>query len=185
MTRFLHANRYPLRSKTLWLSNELDAERFSATPDHFATPPRPGVARKGEPQAAGHHGGIVDRDLGPRAGQILHQAWARRKAAVEGDPPGLLHRFACFALPACCGHFCFRRRMLRVDTPYPTRPKKPLQIPRELAMPALPGYLHFAGKTGSRAACPAAQTPLYVRPLQPDQFALIRARHGAIAASTR
>jgi hypothetical protein len=28
----------------------------------------------------------------------------------------------------------------------------------------LPGQLHFAGKTGFHAACPAAQTPLYVRP---------------------
>ncbi len=86
------------------LPDEFDAERFAAAPNHFAPPARPRVAREGEPQPARQHAAILHRDLRAGRGHIVHDALARRKAAVEGDPSGLLHRFArCSFLR--CGHF--------------------------------------------------------------------------------
>ena len=43
--------------------------------------------------------------LAPVAGQILHHAWARGKAALKGDPSGLMDGSACFPLLGGCGHF--------------------------------------------------------------------------------
>jgi hypothetical protein len=167
------------------LPDELDAEGFAATPHHFATPPGSGVTRESEPQAAGQHAGIIlDRDLRAGARQILHHALARGEAAIEGDPAGLVERFARFALLVGCGHF-----LLSIDTSVgtslPRRALKTVAKPWKYTPLCRRGPVHLAGKTGFRAACPAAQTPLYVRPSQLDQFATIRLRHGAIAASTR
>ena len=87
----------PIRAR---LADELDADRFAATPDHFAAASGPGVARKRQPQFRRQRVGIVDRDLGAGRGQILHHALARGKAALERDPPGLAQRFARLALLA-------------------------------------------------------------------------------------
>src|SRR6266852_8708155 len=78
------------------LPDELDADRLSATPDHFAGPAGPCVARERQPQFRGQHVGIINGDLGAGRGHVLHHAWARREAALEDDPAGLAHRFARF-----------------------------------------------------------------------------------------
>src|SRR5205823_2460785 len=71
------------------LADELDADQFAAAPDHLAAASGPGVARERQPQLRRQRVGIVDRDLRPRRGQILHHALARGKTALERDPPGL------------------------------------------------------------------------------------------------
>jgi len=71
------------------LADELDADRFAAAPDHLAAASGPGVARKRQPQLRRQRIGIIDRDLRPRRGQILHHALPRGKTTVERDPPGL------------------------------------------------------------------------------------------------
>src|SRR6476469_254792 len=81
------------------LPDELDADRGSATPDHFAASPRSGVALERQPQLGRQRIGIIDRDLGPRTGHILHDAGTRGKAAIEEDPGTLLERFSRFPLP--------------------------------------------------------------------------------------
>ncbi len=71
------------------LADELDADRLAAAPDHFAGAPGPGIARKRQPQFGGQRVGIVDRDLRPGRRHVLHHALARRKPAIERNPPGL------------------------------------------------------------------------------------------------
>ena len=61
----------------------------------------------------------LHRDLRAGGGHVVHHARTRRKAAVEGDPPGLMHRFARFALLAGCGHFLVPRKMLLSPFPIP------------------------------------------------------------------
>jgi hypothetical protein len=107
----------------LALADELDADRLAAAPDHFAVSPRPGVARKRQPQFGGQHIGIVDRDLRPGRGDILHHALTRREAAVERDPAGLAQRFAHFPLLGNSGHF----ELLLKARRYPNRPKESLR----------------------------------------------------------
>src|SRR5580704_9466520 len=72
----------------LALADELDAGRLAAAPDHFAISPRPGVARKREPQFGGQRVGIVDHDPGAGRREILHHAGARGEAAFQRDPSG-------------------------------------------------------------------------------------------------
>ena len=78
----------------LLLPDELDADRLSATPDHFAGPAGPCIACERQPQFRGQHVGIVNSDLGTGRGHVLHHALARREAAIKGDPAGLAQRFA-------------------------------------------------------------------------------------------
>ena len=66
--------------------------------------PGPGIARKRQFQFGGQRVGIVDSDLGSGGGHVLHHAWARRKAALQRDPSGLLQRFARLALFGAQGH---------------------------------------------------------------------------------
>ena len=80
----------------LLLPDELDADRLSATPDHFAGPAGPCVARERQPQFRGQHVGIINGDLGAGRGHVLHHAPARRVAAIEDEPAGLAQRFAHF-----------------------------------------------------------------------------------------
>ena len=83
------------------LANEFDAGRAAAAPDHLTFVPGAGVARKGEPQGRGQRGGLVEADFGTGAGDILHHALARSKAAVERDPRRLAHQFARFTFLRC------------------------------------------------------------------------------------
>ncbi len=149
-------------------------------PNHFAFPSRSCVARECEPQPARQHAAILHRDLRPGRGQIVHDALARRKAAVEGDPSGLLHRFARCSLLGC-GHF-----LLSVENvpgpPYPTGALKNRCDPVNVDGAGVAGIASFAGRTGLRAACPGAQTPLYVRAPLIGRATTAPRWHGASAA---
>src|SRR6185437_4956880 len=99
-----------IAARPILLADELDAERLSAVPDHFAIPPGAGVARECQPEPAGQHAGILEGDLGSRTRDIVYHTRAGRKAAIKGDPPGLTQRFARFPLSAWSNH---RVRSLR------------------------------------------------------------------------
>src|SRR5882757_1947979 len=81
------------------LADEFDAERFAVAPDHFAGAPGAGVARERQPQLGRQHVVVLDRDPGPRRGNVLDHAGPRGKPAVKRDPPGLAQRFARFPFP--------------------------------------------------------------------------------------
>src|SRR3981189_1970963 len=80
----------------LLLPDELDADRLSATPDHFAGPAGPCVARDRQTQFRSQHVGIINGAPGAGRGHVVDHALARREAAIEGDPAGLAQRFAHF-----------------------------------------------------------------------------------------
>jgi hypothetical protein len=162
--------------------DELDSYRLAAAPDHFAVSPGSGVAREGQPQFGGQHIGIVDRDLRPGRGDILHHAWPRREAAVERDPAGLAQRFAGFPLLGKSGHF--RAAPQRpVDTPTglmnrcePAKSRLLALYPRRRTGPQKPDF--------PRLARPRKRHYTFARRHR-DQFAKVRVRYGAIAAPTR
>src|SRR5712671_3476378 len=89
------------------LPDELDAERFSAAPNHLALAPRSRVAREREPQPARQRAGIFHRELRTGRGHIAYHALTCREAAVEGNPPRLVQRFARFALLLAGHRFAF------------------------------------------------------------------------------
>src|ERR1700676_5524941 len=164
------------------LADELDAHRVAAAPDHFAVSSGSGVARKGQPQFGGQHIGIVDRDLRPGRGDILHHAWPRGEAAVERDPAGLSQRFAGFPLLGNSSHFR-------------AAPQRPVDTPTGLMNRCEPGKSRLLALYPGRSTGP--QKPDFRRLARPskrhytfarrrrDQFARVRAGHGAIAAPTR
>ena len=89
-----------------------------------------------------------------------------RRAAKP--PSRVIHPDCCTDLRAarflvCEAISCLRRKMLPVPA-YPRGALETVAIPLRSTLPASPAHLHFACKTSFRAACPGAQTPLYVRP---------------------
>src|SRR5882724_8975082 len=83
------ASRLFIACHPLLLPDELDADRLSAAPDHFAGSAGPCVACERQPQFRWQHVGIINSDLGTGRGHVLHHALARREAAIKGDPAGL------------------------------------------------------------------------------------------------
>ena len=155
---------------------------LAAAPDHFAVASGPGVARKRQPQFGRQRVGIVDRDLRPRRGQILHHALARGKAAFERDPAGLMQRFARFALFARVSS----KAMSEVPpanspTPCGFRNRCEYRCPRRVS-PSVAGARNCREKRRFRAACPPGQTPLYVRPSPPPWNMTAGDRHGQSSA---
>src|ERR1700676_4115593 len=104
------------------LADELGANRLAATPDHFAVPSRPRVARERQAEAGRQHNGLINCDFPPRGGQILHDALACREAAFEGDPAGLAQRFARVPRLYFCVHFsCSSAYSTTVDSGFTSR----------------------------------------------------------------
>ena len=119
------------------LADELDADRLAAAPDHFAAASGPGIARKRQPQFGRQRVGIVDRDLRPGRGHVLHHALARRKAAIERDPPGL------------AATICASRASWSIAKPCQKFPRPPAL--RHPALKTVAKYRRFAAIAGASA----------------------------------